>query len=93
VNTCSGKQMRCRLKRRCRDKGITVREYQRLLHWQKGVCAICGDVDYRGLCIDHDHKTDKVRGLLCTRCNLMLGYSRDDPTILTGGVIYLACAE
>lgn len=39
--------------------------------------------------IDHCHKTGKVRGLLCTRCNLMLGHGRDDPGILKKALAYL----
>ena len=43
---------------------------------QMGVCAICGydQPDDRDLAIDHDHITGTVRGLLCTRCNMGLGY-------------------
>jgi hypothetical protein len=44
--------------------------YDRLLGEQGGVCAICGNPPKtRRLHIDHDHKTGKVRGLLCHRCN------------------------
>lgn len=55
-----------------------------------GRCAICGEVPDAPLCIDHDHKTGRVRGLLCSRCNLALGLVRDDPATLRRAAAYLA---
>lgn len=50
--------------------GIALREYKRLLKAQKGVCAVCQrPPKTRKLAVDHDHKTKKVRGLLCHICN------------------------
>ena len=40
-------------------------------------------------CVDHDHKTDRVRGILCSSCNLLLGYANDDVNLLRLGIIYL----
>lgn len=48
--------------------GIEPAEYDRLFKLQDGKCAICGKSEVK-LCVDHDHKTDKVRGLLCDPCN------------------------
>ena len=49
---------------------------------QAGVCAVCGKgARKRKLNVDHDHVTGKVRGLLCTRCNITLGKMRDKPPI------------
>jgi len=59
---------------------ISLEEYTRLLKQQNGVCAICKlpQVDKRKyLCVDHDHKTGKVRGLLCNLCNVGLGAFKD----------------
>ena len=39
--------------------------------------------------IDHDHKTDRVRGMLCNNCNLVLGHAMDDVTILNSAIRYL----
>jgi len=55
--------------------GISLEDYNQLLASQKGGCAICGgkDVGVKGrknLYVDHCHKTGKVRGLLCHRCNI-----------------------
>jgi predicted nucleic acid-binding Zn ribbon protein len=58
-----------------RAYGIGKIEYDEMLTNQGGVCAICKrpPADTR-LCIDHDHATGHVRGLLCSRCNGMLGW-------------------
>jgi hypothetical protein len=41
---------------------------------QRGLCLICKCKDSRALCLDHDHKTKKLRGLLCGRCNFFVGF-------------------
>lgn len=56
--------------------GITVEEYDRMLTEQDGKCAICGlteALDHGTLAVDHDHKTNEVRGLLCFNCNTSIG--------------------
>jgi hypothetical protein len=61
--------------------GISVREYNAMLEAQGGLCSICGRPPRkRRLAVDHDHVTGKIRGLLCTCCNLAAGYAE------TGGV-------
>lgn len=54
--------------------GITLDDYNSVLEAQNGRCAICGELPSNHLCIDHDHKTGKVRGLLCISCNVALGW-------------------
>ena len=57
--------------------------YNTLLHRQGGVCAICGSAPLeRKLAIDHDHQTDKIRGLLCFRCNVAVGFFRDNAELM-----------
>lgn len=55
---------------------ITREEYNELFNNQEGKCAICGrhqsEINHR-LCVDHDHATQEIRGLLCKRCNTVLG--------------------
>lgn len=71
--------------------GIGVEDYNSLLDIQEGGCRICGWVPSKekALCVDHDHDTGKVRGLLCTSCNLIVGHARDNPAVLLSSVAYL----
>lgn len=64
----------CSLKgERCRKYGITVEEYDYLLLEQEGRCCICDrEGKKKQLSVDHNHKTGRVRGLVCTRCNFSL---------------------
>ena len=73
--------------------GITLAQYETLLDTQGGVCAICktstnGNCG-RKLYVDHCHKTGKVRGLLCGRCNSILGFVDDSPDWLEKAKAYL----
>lgn len=70
-----------------RTYGITAVTYRRMLAEQGGRCAICRELESavdkrtgkpRRLHVDHDHKTKVVRSLLCTRCNMAVGYLMDD---------------
>ena len=72
--------------------GITQDDFDRMLAGQGGRCAICGTTEpgTRGTWrVDHDHGTGQVRGLLCDRCNLGIGYMQDDPEILMAAARYL----
>lgn len=53
--------------------GITDAEYVEMWKKQDGKCALCGkDIGEAYLDVDHDHKTGRVRGLLCRGCNMQL---------------------
>ena len=70
--------------------GITSDEYASMLNEQNGVCWICGGKSgKKRLAVDHDHKTGEVRGLLCKRCNRMLGYYRDNAESFEKAAVYL----
>ena len=69
---------------------ITKEEYDKLLILQNNVCAICKNEDKKHtLCVDHDHKTGKIRGLLCHRCNRSIGSFLDDVQLLENCISYL----
>jgi hypothetical protein len=77
-----------------RRYGITDHQVVELAAYQGEVCAICGvtpDMTKRwgGLHIDHDHKTKKVRGLTCSKCNSGLGFFKDDPVLLAAAIEYI----
>jgi hypothetical protein len=57
--------------------------------YQHNRCAVCHETFTETPRIDHDHTTRNVRGLLCNRCNLGLGYFRDNVTILSNAIEYL----
>lgn len=75
------------LKKRLREYGLTLAEFQAMQEHAGGKCAICGDE--APLVIDHDHETMEVRGLLCQLCNIMLGSGRDSIERLLAGAEYL----
>lgn len=73
-----------------RKYGITLEEYEELFKLQKGRCKICNKKSKIRLPVDHDHKTGRVRGLLCSNCNLLLGaIERDGIEIVLLAIQYL----
>ena len=66
--------------------------YVKLFEEQKGLCAMCHQPETRpnyDLCLDHDHITNEIRGLICDACNRLLGYAKDDPHRLAAAMEYL----
>lgn len=86
---------RAQIVRRMREReyGITHDQFLALLETQDGLCAICGNgetsKDGRQLSVDHNHETGAIRGLLCNRCNPMIGYARDNVAVLQAAIAYL----
>lgn len=68
--------------------GIREADYDRMYTEQEGRCLICS-VHQEVLCVDHDHVTKIVRGLLCRECNFGLGKFADDPERLIAAAMYL----
>lgn len=71
--------------------GLSQEEYENLFVKQNNKCAICGrefDETLKAF-VDHCHTTDKVRGLLCTNCNTLLGMARDSIEVLNNAIAYL----
>jgi len=75
-------------RKRFRKLGITEKDFAGMKKSQKGRCAICGDKP-KILCVDHDHETGDVRGLLCNGCNVALGYLKDNPKTAEAAAAYL----
>ena len=85
----------CHMRRRY---GLTWQQRDQMLEDQNQSCAICSkDVSFQqgkalssnSAVVDHCHETDTVREILCGQCNVMLGFAKDDPSILKLGIAYL----
>jgi len=75
-----------------RKYGISIEDYDVLFKTQGGKCGGCLISQKKlniPLCVDHDHKTGKVRGLLCSPCNRLLGQLKDSPEVLIRLANYL----
>ena len=71
---------------------FTVVNYNNLYKLQQGKCAICGrhQSEFKNaLHVDHDHKTGIVRGLLCAKCNTMIGRAFDNKQLFLNAIKYL----
>lgn len=100
-NTCRNKDIEnkrdytfYRKRRLKRDYNITEDEFDNMLISQNSKCRICGETfDFSTkmtACVDHDHSTGKVRGLLCNNCNSGLGLFKDSIVNLQSAIKYLA---
>lgn len=76
--------------------GIGLAEYTAMAVEQNGCCAICEKQEtetrlgkVRALSVDHNHKTNAVRGLLCQSCNKLIGLANEDAAILGKAITYL----
>lgn len=86
-----------------RKYGINLETFHELLVSQDNRCAIChtkflstknADVPKSlWINIDHSHETGKVRGLLCTKCNLGLGSFSDNEKLLYSAANYLSLSK
>jgi hypothetical protein len=68
--------------------GLRGNDFENMKQQQNGCCLICGRQPKR-FCVDHDHVTGKIRGLLCFRCNTGLGAFADSIKGLLAAVAYL----
>ncbi len=81
---------------RRKSYGLTCKEYDDLVLKQKNKCAICKKSETKilrnkivSLSLDHCHKSNKIRGLLCHRCNVFIGYCQESIDILKSAIKYL----
>ncbi len=74
-----------------RAYGLTQNDYNEMLESQNYVCAICKAPydDQRALCVDHDHDTGAIRGLLCNNCNQGIGLLGDNCEGMSQALRYL----
>jgi hypothetical protein len=76
---------------------MTVNDYMTMYEQQDGKCAICGTNEMNGkrknFCIDHNHTTGKVRGLLCHNCNVSVGLMKESPELFNKAATYLRSFE
>lgn len=76
-----------------RHYGITVEDFDRMFAEQRGRCAIChrkfGTSHIKKPRVDHCHRTGKVRGLLCLKCNAGIGSLGDDLFVLANAAAYV----
>src|SRR6266516_4510974 len=78
------------------DYGITWEQFVKMYMNQGFCCKLCGKPfgGYGDAFIDHDHATGKIRGLLHERCNIAIGFLRDDPEVARKAAKYLElCKE
>lgn len=76
-----------------RQYQISLDQYENILKEQNNLCKICNKPENhktkKNLTVDHCHKTKKVRGLLCHRCNAAIGLLKDDIKIIQKVIDYL----
>lgn len=78
-------------KQRVRIYGITAEEYKNLIQTQNNKCLCCEEAfnDELSPHLDHNHKTGKIRGVLCHKCNTGLGLFDENPDKLNKAIEYL----
>jgi len=77
-----------------RDHNITIEQFNNMLFKQEGKCAICSKIfTYEKCslnpCVDHNHKTGNIRGLLCRKCNISIGLLNDSSFIIQNAINWL----
>lgn len=80
-------------RKRLKKYGLTFDSYNALIERQFGRCVLCQteitEIDPALIHIDHCHTTGLVRGVLCVRCNSLLGFAKEDVTTLQRAIAYL----
>ena len=74
--------------------GITIDQYEEMYNKQNGLCFLCNSSQVesknnRNLCVDHNHFTNKIRKLLCNKCNIALGLFNEDIPLMERAIQYL----
>ena len=75
-----------------RKYNLSLEKYEEKLKEQNGNCAIC-KIHHselrRSMAVDHCHKTNRIRSLLCDKCNIILGHSKEDMDLLKNIIKYI----
>ena|ERR1700693_4932804 len=74
--------------------GLSPKEYKELFNQTNNECPVCNVIFYSNgngshACVDHNHTTGKIRGIICRNCNVALGNTKDNPKILRALIEYL----
>jgi hypothetical protein len=69
--------------------GISPAKFDEMIISQNGKCALCDKPIMKRPCMDHDHKTGKVRAILCLQCNSGLGHFEDSIQLVEKALVYL----
>lgn len=82
-------------KDRAKRYGLTLDQLENMKRVSKGLCEICGSppsnrgTASKSLHVDHCHSTGQVRGMLCSKCNMILGQINESPQRLLEMLVYL----
>ncbi len=78
-----------------KNYGITINDYNLMFKAQGFACKICktDKTNGKNWHVDHDHLTNKIRGILCHSCNVLLGHAKDSLNILEAALLYLKQGE
>lgn len=73
--------------------GISLDDKQKMINSQGNKCYICKksfkNLSTKEIHVDHDHKSGKVRKILCHRCNRILGFAEENKNIFKQMILYL----
>ncbi len=72
--------------------GLSTEQFEDMCKAQNGLCKICRQPPngrWKTLVVDHCHTTGRIRGLLCSNCNLAVGHLRDNPQYAREAAAYL----
>jgi hypothetical protein len=75
---------------RKRRYNLNEQEFIEMLSRQNNRCAICSvSLECKKVCLDHNHETKRIRGLLCHNCNVALGLFKDNLLIIESAIKYM----
>ena len=90
IEYLSGPTLGIVYKKSWRKRGVPAAIREQILTSQNGLCKICStDLTNKKTCVDHDHLTNLIRGILCDGCNCGLGHFDDSVKLLTNAIGYL----